>query len=68
MSKYNLEYGKERIKLKQYNFMNNSYPKHSFTEYINDRNKHLCSDDAIDLLTKMLIVDPVSKIDILIVR
>lgn len=35
------------------------HSKKPFHKFINNENKHLCSNEAIDLLSKMLIYDPV---------
>lgn len=38
------------------------HSKKPFNKFINNENKHLCSNDAIDLLSKMLIYDPAERI------
>lgn len=37
----------------------NSYPKKEWNKFINAENKHLCSDEAIDFLSKTLVYDHV---------
>jgi len=36
-----------------------SYPKKEWNKFINAENKHLCSDEAIDFLSKTLVYDHV---------
>jgi casein kinase II subunit alpha len=38
------------------------HSKKPFHKFINNENKHLCSNEAIDLLSKMLIYDPAERI------
>lgn len=35
------------------------YPKRNLRDYINGNNKEYCSDEALDLLNQMLIIDHV---------
>lgn len=54
-------YEDERPSLIEYfSLMKPSYPKHDFSEYITESNKEYCSNDAIDLLTRMLAIDHVT--------
>ena len=39
-----------------------NYPKKPWSKFINDENKHLCNNDAIDLLSKMLIYERAQRI------
>ena len=39
-----------------------NYPKKPWTKFINEENKHLCSNEALDLLSKMLIYDRAQRI------
>ena len=39
-----------------------NYPKKPWSKFINEENKHLCSNDAIDLLSKMLIYERAQRI------
>ena len=39
-----------------------NYPKKPWNKFINEENKHLCSNEAIDLLSKMLIYDRAERI------
>ena len=39
-----------------------NYPKKQWTKFINEENKHLCSNEALDLLSKMLIYDRAQRI------
>ena len=45
-----------------YNGILGNYPKKPWNKFINDENKHLCSNEAIDLLSKMLIYDRAQRI------
>lgn len=36
-----------------------SYPKKEWSSFINNTNQHFCSNEAIDLLSKMLVYDHV---------
>lgn len=51
--------GKKELRL------NFSYPKRELSKFINQENKHLCSEEAIDLLSKMLLYDHVKPIIII---
>ena len=39
-----------------------NYPKKPWTKFINEENKHLCSNEALDLLSKMLVYDRAQRI------
>ena len=39
-----------------------NYPKKQWTKFINEENKHLCSNEALDLLSKMLVYDRAQRI------
>ncbi|CAD8146245.1 unnamed protein product [Paramecium pentaurelia] len=39
-----------------------NYPKREWSKFINQENKHLCSEEAIDLLSKMLLYDHALRI------
>ena len=39
-----------------------NYPKKPWSKFINEENKHLCNNDAIDLLSKMLIYERAQRI------
>ena len=39
-----------------------NYPKKPWSKFINDENKHLCPNEAIDLLSKMLVYERAQRI------
>ena len=45
-----------------YNGILGNYPTKPWNKFINEENKHLCSNEAIDLLSKMLIYDRAQRI------
>ena len=45
-----------------YTGMLGNYPRKPWNKFINEENKHLCGNDAIDLLNKMLIYDRAERI------
>ena len=45
-----------------YNGILGNYPVKPWNKFINEENKHLCSNEAIDLLSKMLIYDRAQRI------
>ena len=45
-----------------YNGILGNYPVKPWNKFINEENKHLCSNEAIDLLSKMLIYDRAARI------
>ena len=45
-----------------YNGILGNYPTKPWSKFINEDNKHLCSNEAIDLLSKMLIYDRAQRI------
>ena len=51
--KYNLKIPKDAKKL----IKGQEFPKQPFTNFINGRNQSLCSEEALDLLGKMLVYD-----------
>lgn len=53
IKKYNLKPDKEVVTIMQ----SRRYQKKPWTSYINSSNERLCSKEAIDLLSKMLVVD-----------
>ena len=53
MTKYGLNMPKEVQKLMR----GNTYDRKPWTSFINEKNQHLVSDDALDLLNKMLQYD-----------
>jgi casein kinase II subunit alpha len=53
VEKYNLTIPKECLKLMR----GHTYPKRPYETFINDINKHLISEDGLDLLSKMLVYD-----------
>lgn len=56
IKKYNLELDEN------YNKILGIYGKKAWGKFITPENKHLCADDAIDLLSKMLIYDHADRI------
>eukprot|EP00825_Cyclidium_porcatum_P052294 TRINITY_DN9867_c0_g1_i3.p1 TRINITY_DN9867_c0_g1~~TRINITY_DN9867_c0_g1_i3.p1 ORF type:complete len:262 (+),score=45.92 TRINITY_DN9867_c0_g1_i3:177-962(+) len=56
LKKYNLELDQEIAKLIT------SCPKKPWSKFVSPDNKHLCSEDAIDLLSKMLNYDHIERI------
>lgn len=56
LKKYNLELDPH------YDKILGQYTRKPWSKFINADNKHLCNDDAIDLLSKMLVYDHAERI------
>jgi len=48
-----------------YNNILGKYPRKSWDSFIDSKNQHLCTPDAIDLLSKMLVYERVSNLFLL---